>query len=274
MEKVTLTEEKATLLIPLFSKALESRKADPILLDRKAIEIVDQVDYDFTGLHVPAKSRVTVLMRAKQLDAWTREYLAQPRETTPLVLHLGCGLDSRVVRVNADTGDGSVDWYDVDYPDVIDLRRVFYPESGSYHMRGSSVTDHQWMDGIGGGRPAMIVAEGLLMYLKEPDIRALVLALRERFPGSQLAFDAFSAYAASRMARHPSIRHTGAAITWGIDDPKELERWSPGIRLAEEWFFTDSPDRRKLGFGFRLMFSMTGALRSARHAHRLLRYQL
>ena len=266
-DKITLTEEKETLLVTLYGKAVESRRPHPILPDPKAEEIVSRINYDFSRLRVPLQSRLTVAMRAKRFDEYVRAFLA--RHQPGLVLNLGCGLDSRVVRVGA-----SAPWYDLDYPDVIALRRQFYPVVPPYHLLGSSVTDLGWIDQVAEPGPAIILAEGLLMYIPLEQVRALVLRLRERFPGSELAFDVFSAYAASRLSRHPSIRKTGAVIHWGLDDPRALEAWAPGLRLLEEWPFTASPDRPKLPFYPRLMFAVMGALPAAQKAHRVLHYQL
>jgi O-methyltransferase involved in polyketide biosynthesis len=267
--KVPLTEEKETLFIPLYSRAVESRRPDPILVDRKAEAILAQMDYDFSRLRTPTQTRITVTMRAKKLDACVREFSAE--HDPAVVLHLGCGLDSRIVRAG---GLRPVPWYDLDYSDVIELRRKFYDETATYHMIGSSVTDFVWMDAVAERGPAIIIAEGLLMYLEETQVKALLWKLQERFPGSEIAFDAFSALTARRIKRHPSLRKTGAVIHWGIDDPHEIEGWGSGIRLIEEWPFTASEDIPKLRSGERLMFRVMGAFRAAQRAHRILRYQL
>jgi O-methyltransferase involved in polyketide biosynthesis len=267
-DKITLTEEKETLFVPLYSKALESRRPNPILIDKTAESILARVDYDFTKLRVPAQSRITLAMRAKKLDDYVHNYLNHHPHA--LVLHLGCGLDSRINRL----GRPPVPWYDLDYPDVIELRRHFYQETDTYHLLPSSVTDHTWMDAIPQSGPAIIIAEGLLMYLRPDEVKSLIHTLQHRFPGSQLAFDAFSTYTVSRINRHPSIRHTQAQIHWGLDDPTEIEAWGPDIRLLEEYFFTQSPDIPKLSLPFRLIFKLTARIPTARQAHRILHYQL
>lgn len=264
---ISITQEKETLFVPLYSKAFESQRRDPILRDSKAQEILARVDYDFSKLKVPIQSRITLAMRAKKLDQCVSDFLQQhPRA---LVLHLGCGLDSRVTRVEYPQAR----WYDLDYPDVIELRRSFYKEDDGYHMLGSSVTDYTWMDAIEGAGPAIIIAEGLLMYLHEAQVKELLTRLQQRFPNSEIAFDAFSTLTVSRIARHPSVRSTGAQIHWGIDDPKQIESWAPGVQLIEEWPFSASPDINKLGIGARMMFRMVGLFRAARQAHRILRYR-
>jgi O-methyltransferase involved in polyketide biosynthesis len=264
-EKITLSKEQETLLIPLYAKAQDN----PILDDRKAREILNAVDYDFRELMVPEKTVVTLRIRAKQLDAYARQFLAAHPDA--IVLHLGCGLDSRCERVDAPQAL----WFDLDLPEVIALRRRFYPETAGYRMIASSVTDLVWMEQVPAeGRPVFVIAEGLLMYLEPADVRALVVCLHERFPGCELVFDAFSELTARRIQAHPSLQKTGATIRWGIDDAHEIEGWAEGIRLKEEWFFSQSPDIGKLGWYYRLMFRLTASIRAAQTAQRLLYFSL
>jgi O-methyltransferase involved in polyketide biosynthesis len=264
-EKIVLTKEQETLLIPLYAKAQQN----PVLCDEKARQILDGAQYDFQTLKVPEKTAVTLRMRAKQLDEYTRAFLADHLQA--LIIHLGCGLDSRCLRVQ----HPQAMWVDLDMPDVIALRRKFYPETAGYRMIASSVTDLSWIDGISAnGRPVLIVAEGLLMYLHASDVRALFCRLHERFPGCHLVFDAFSQMTVSRIKDHPSIKKTGASIHWGTDDAREIETWAEGIRLKEEWFFSQSPDIDKLGWLYRVMFRLTSGIKAAQKAHRLLYFSL
>jgi O-methyltransferase involved in polyketide biosynthesis len=267
--KVELEAERETLLIPLLSKAAGRNARVPILDDPKAAEILAALDYDFAALRVPAGTAVTLCVRAKQLDAQVEQLCARSAETT--VLHLGCGLDDRAGRV----GRVGTDWYDLDLPEVIALRRRFYEESAGYHMIASSVTELAWLDQIPASRrPTVIVAEGLFMYLDEDQVKALVRALRERFPGGVLAFDAYSTLTVRKVKNHPSIKRTGAKVRWGVDDPRELEAWAPGLSLLQEWCFSESPDVGRWGPWFWVMFKLAGLFSVARRAHRILIYQL
>jgi O-methyltransferase involved in polyketide biosynthesis len=268
-EKILLTKEQETLLIPLYSKAQDN----PILKDEKARQILEQVDYDFGGLKVPQKTVVTLSMRARQLDVYTQEFI--DRHPNALVLHLGCGLDSRCQRV---TRRESL-WFDLDLPDVIALRSKFYPESDTYHMIASSVTDLTWLGRVSPtDRPVFVVAEGLLMYLRESEVRDLILCLHQTFPGCSLVFDAFSKMTVARVESHPSLRKTGASVQWGIDDPHEIESWaessSGGIQLQEEWFFSRSADIERLSWFYRFMFRLTATFPNVQRAQRLLYYTL
>jgi O-methyltransferase involved in polyketide biosynthesis len=265
---IRLTAERETLLVPLLSKAVEVAKGHAILHDPKAADILGRLDYDFARLHVPKQSLLTLAIRAKKLDSCVEGYIRNNRN--PLIIHLGCGLDSRVLRVSHDRGQ----WYDLDYPDVIELRRMFFEGIERYRMIGSSVTDDDWVGQIKESGPACIIAEGLMMYLREEDARKLVGRVHARFPGSEMAFDVYSEVTARRVKNHPSIRKTGAEVHWGIDDSAAIETWGAGIRLLEEWCFTQSEDIKQLGLGNRMLFGLAGLFPAARKAHRILRIRL
>jgi O-methyltransferase involved in polyketide biosynthesis len=268
-EKILLSEEQETLLIPLYSKAVESQKPDPIFVDEKAQDILKQIEYDFARLKIPRKTAITLCIRASKLDAYTRAFLADHPQS--VVIHLGCGLDSRCLRAKHENAE----WYDLDFPPVIDLRRKFYEETPIYHLIPSSVTDLRWTDAISPqGRSVLVIAEGLLMYLKEADVKALFLKLKDAFPGCDLACDVYSVLTAQRAKGHPSLKKTGAVIQWGIDDARGIEQWASGIRLKEEWYFTQAEAIRKLGAGYRFAFRLAGLFKAANKAHRIVYFSL
>ncbi len=262
--KITLTPEQETLLIVLYAKA---QPGNPLFFDPKAQEILGRVDYDFSKLRVPYKTVVLVCQRAKKLDAVARAFMAE--HPNGVVVHLGCGLDSRFWRVD----NGQVEWYDLDMPPVIDLRRKFYPDQDRYHLIASSVTDLDWVNAVTAkDQPVLIVAEGLLMYLSESDVKRLVLRLRGVFPGCRLIADVFSRMTARSATKHPSLQQTGANLGWGVDDPHEVENWAPGIHLLEEWYFTQDPDLNRLNLGYRLAYKLAGSFNMVRRAHRIVYY--
>jgi len=269
MKQIKLTEEKETLLIPLYSKAAETKKDNPIIYDKKAVEIINRIEYDQAALKIPTKTHITICMRAKQFDNYVHGFLL--REPKSIVLNLGCGLDSRFDRVD----NGMVEWYDLDFPDVIQLRSSFYAETNRYHLISSSVTDYNWVDQIGHkDLPIIVLAEGLFMYLKEKEIKDLIQKLRIAYPEFYLIFDCFSILTAKNINRHPSIKKTGAHIYWGIDKAKDIENWGKGIQLKEEWYFSQSEEIKKLNGGYRLIFKIAGLFPIANTAHRILVFEL
>jgi O-methyltransferase involved in polyketide biosynthesis len=264
--KITLTPEQETLLITLYARA---QPGNPLFYDPQAQEILQRVDYDFKRLQVPNKTVILVCQRARKLDALALDFLIEHPQG--VVLHLGCGLDNRFWRVD----NGAVTWYDLDMAPVIDLRRQFYPSHERYHTIAAPVTELDWMAQVAPtSQPALVIAEGLLMYLDEAQVKALLRSLQEAFPGCRLAADVFSRLTARSASKHPSLHHTGASLGWGVDDPAEIETWAPGIHLLEEWYFSRDPELARLSFGYRLAYKLADAFEMVRRAHRIVYYQL
>lgn len=266
---ITLEKEKETLLIPLYGKASESKKSSPILFDQKAIEIVEKIDYDFKSLKIPNKTNEMMCLRAKLFDNFTTTFLTGKNEA--LVIHLGCGLDSRFNRIN----NKLVDWYDVDFEEVIDIRQKFYPESEKYHLIASSVTQSEWVEKIPvGTENNLVIAEGLLMYLKEDEIKQLVNLIKKRIGNFTLIFDTLSVFTAKKIGNHPSIKKTGAKIYWGIDHPEELLNWDKDIKFIRDIPFTSNEEIHKMNKTTQFIYKIANIFPMARNAQRILIYTI
>ncbi|MCF8395676.1 MAG: class I SAM-dependent methyltransferase [Melioribacteraceae bacterium] len=264
---ITLEKEKETLLIPLYGKAMESRKKRPVLTDNKAVEIVSKIDFDFSSLKIPGKTNTMMCLRAKLFDNFVKDYLNTYQEST--ALHLGCGLDSRYDRIN----NPNVDWHDLDYKEVIEIREKFFPETEKYHLIPSSVTDLKWLEKVPvTKKPYIVIAEGLFMYLREEEIKTLLMALKNKIGQYTLIFDAYSVLTSKRVKNHPSVKKTGAEIHWGLDDPKRLCYWDSGIKLEKQIYFTSNEEIEKLGFATRIAYKTAHLFPMARNAHRILVY--
>ena len=136
------------------------------------------------------------------------------------MLHLGCGLDSRAFRLDVPE---SVQWSDLDFPDVIELRRGLYPERAGYQLLASSVTDPDWLQEIPVDRPTLVVAEGVLPYLTEAEVRQLLVRLIDRLPGGELIFDGVAGPTA----------HMTKLFQWRLGEPYEIERWNPRLTVLD-----------------------------------------
>lgn len=209
-----MKNESLTLFIPLYGKALMSREG--IFPDATAERIVDTVDYDFSRVDQSRKLAIYMAMRAAHYDRMAEEYAA--RHPEGIVIQLGCGLDSRVNRVQA-----ALPWYDLDFPEVISLRRAYYPETERYHLISAPAVPADWLNSIPRSGHALILAEGLSMYLSEGDKRALVAAFRAHFDRAEFVFDAYSPLAARLSKWKNPINAVDAKIDFAMDDPALLE---------------------------------------------------
>lgn len=238
-----LTGVAETLMITLYARATETKRSEPILSDRKAVEIADQVDYDFSKYEKGWSSQLGCVIRARAYDQIVQNFL----ETYPsaVIINLGAGLCTRFFRVD----NGEVHWYDVDFPEVIALRRKFFEESDRRHFIAKSLLDFTWMDSIHRqpNQPMLVIYEGVAMYLSEADNRALLQQIEARFSPVEVLFDVLSRKSAKTTQQHDTVSKTNAEFKWGIDQSNELESWSPAIRLKQEVFylsqFLDYPQR-------------------------------
>lgn len=270
-EKVDFTGIQSTMLVTLYLRAVESRSKNSILGDNIAAEIVDRIDYDFAG-QVPRGgrgNRFMVALRAKRLDQWADAFLRRHPEA--VVLNLGCGLDSRAFRLDVPEG---VRWFDVDLPDVIGVRRRLYAEPDGYHMVGSSVTDPGWLDEIPAEGPALVIAEGLLMYLSGNDIEQLLHRIAARVGTGELLFDGFAPGVVRSTQRMSKLlaRKGYPAYSTAFRDGREVEEWNAQFSYVEDTplvsMFAAVPVR-----GYRLALRMMNAFPATRNFYRVFRFE-
>ena len=140
-----------------------------------------------------------------------------------------------------------MEWYDLDLPDVIELRRkVFGDEGGRYHLLACSVLEDAWMEAVKmhAPRPILFLAEAVFIFFTEAQVRSLVLALRDRFPGAELVFDGWRPFEIWLGNRYLSPSKFAGLMQWGFWSGREIERWGAGIRLLDAWGFFDQPEPR------------------------------
>jgi methyltransferase (TIGR00027 family) len=231
-----LNEVSRTLLIPLYFRALESQRPDALLRDPKAVELVGRLAVDFSDVQKLKDEQVNYLLRMREFDRQAHAFLAE--HPAGVLVDLGCGLDTRFERID----NGQVTWYGIDLPEVIELRKELLAETPRSHFVGCSVLDFSWMDALAAqaGTPILFLAEGLLVYLAESDVRRLVRALAGRFPGSELVCDVYAPLVIRYHPRSPAV----AQPRWGLKDDRAVEAWAPGICLLSRWYYFDQPEPR------------------------------
>jgi O-Methyltransferase involved in polyketide biosynthesis len=260
--KIQLKNEMETLIIPLYGKAMMSEMG--IFKDSYAEACIDKIDYDYAKLKIRNKTQIMLAMRAAIIDDFTEDFISKIPNC--LVLHLGCGLDARFMRLGHPLGM----YYDLDFPKVIDIKKQLYRETENYKYIASSVTDLKWIESIKVAKnEVLVIAEGLFMYLSENEIKALFDALKSKFESYTVIFDAFSKLTAKSSKNHPSLKKTGAIVKWGVDVPQEIEGYTKGAKHLETLYFTDKNVIEMLPKNYRIMFKLAGLFKSAREAHRV-----
>lgn len=249
-----------TLYIPLYGKALVSRKGI-ILSDPHAEQIWAASGFKLKGKSASKWLAYYMGMRAAVFDGWVRTQMEANPEV--VVLHLGCGLDSRCQRV----GTKGHLWFDVDLPDVIAERRRYYAESADYRMIGADVTEEGWLEAIPCGN-AIVVMEGLTMYLMPEELKALMARIAGHFDRAAVLLDCYTTFAARASKYKNPINDVGVTKVYGMDDPNAL----PGF--VREHDMTPAELIAELKGLERAIFRRVFAGKMAKKIYRLYEYRL
>ena len=244
-----------TLLIPLYTRALESQRPDGLIRDEKAVELVKGMDLDFSRFKLQGHDEAAIILRTRQFDSKAREFLT--RNPDAVVVHFGCGLDTRFERLD----DGRVEWFDLDLPEVIDLRReLIGGEGGRYHLVSGSAFEDAWLEAVRpfGGRAFLFMAEGVFPYFEEAQIKALFLKLRDRFPGAEIVCDAHTPFVLLTDNLQLVLSGVKARLRWGLKHGRDVETWGEGITMLDEWFYFDDPEPRMASFRWMSHFPLLG----------------
>jgi len=252
------------LYIPLYGKAFVSSRG-LLLEDKKAEEIWKAEGFPLKG---KAKSKwlaYNMGMRSAVFDRWTETQMQ--RCPDGVVLHVGCGMDSRFLRV----GTTGCQWYDVDFPEVIEERKRYFEEAEDYHMIGSDIREDAWLSPIPAGKTAIIVMEGVSMYLKPEELKTVLKRWKTHFGEVRILMDSYTVFAAKATKYKNPINEVGVTTVYGFDDPMELTK-DTGITFVQEHSLTPEKliaqlPQKEQGF-FRTMF----AGKMAKKIYRLYEY--
>ena len=253
-----------TLYIPLYGKALVSGRGI-ILRDEMAERIWAQEGFPLKG---KAKSKWLAYymgMRASVMDNWLESRLND--HPNGLVLHLGCGLDSRCLRVKAPRRL----WIDADLPAVAEVRRQYYEESEQYRILSADVTDPAWLEQLPQAERAFVVLEGISMYLPMEKLQALLGALQERFPQVDCIVDVYTDFAVKISVWKNPIKSVGASACTGVDRPKLLEHGK--LRFAGQLSMTPEEKIAELPKGEQLLFRRLYAGKMAEKIYHIYTYR-
>lgn len=229
-EKTKLSGVPETMLQTIYARAKESRGRGAIR-DKKAEEIIDRLDYDFSLADRDAAMHSGVIARTIVLDRLTGAWLAQ--NPGAVVVNIACGLDTRCYRMQ-----GYSHWYNLDLPETIAVRKKLLPEDGAISQIAMSA-----MDGWGGeiaerGAPALVIIEGLTMYLTEAEVKRIFAVISSRFSAAAIFVEVMNPAVAKRY-KEKSIEGSHAKFTWGVKDGKTLAALLPEFRFAGEHSLTE-----------------------------------
>jgi len=235
--KINLGAVQETLILPLWARAREMEKNNPIVFDTYARDIVAKIDYDFSTIEAGqvADHQVVYPIRDYNFDNIVKTFLAQ--NSSALVVNIGAGLDTTFQRVD----NGNVLWINIDMPDVVALRNRLIPDSEREMTIAKSVFDFTWMDDITNqkkDRSIFLMAAGVLCYFEAQEVEKLFRKLAEAYPSAHFIFDSypwFTAWGINWRVMKDSGMDSSARIKWHLKRASRLRRWVNTIRIIEEY---------------------------------------
>ncbi len=254
-----------TLYIPLYGKALVSKKGI-ILSDKMAEEIWASENFPLKGKSKSKWLAYYMGMRSAVFDKWTVEKINK----TPncLVLHLGCGLDSRIHRV----GVSHTHWYDVDFQSVIDERKKHYKETENYRMISADLKDSAFIDKLPVAAHAVVILEGVSMYLSNGELQHLLTKLNQRFEHLFVLVDCYTPFAAKMSKVRNPINDVGVSTVFGVESPQILEE-STNLKFVKEHEITPQYLINELQGFERFIFKHVYAGSLAKKLYKLYEYE-
>lgn len=247
---IKLSGVSETLLISLYARYLEHRRADAIIRDEKAAELVEKLDYDFSQFGDLGMVQVATAVRTEILDRGARAFLE--RHPSAVVVNLGAGLCTRFFRLD----NGQVSWFELDLPQVKTVWDEFFEETERHKFLARSFLDFAWFDDLAEykGADFLFILEGISMYLREDEMKRLLRGMSEAFPGAEVLVEVLGTFFARGGKAFTPVSRTTADFRWGTNDLKELESWGPAIKLLDVWYYTDF-HRERWGL-FRLLTNL------------------
>ena len=228
-EFIAKNKVSETLLIPLYARAREQQQVPPLLIDKCAAQLVQRIDYDFQKFELAPMSMTGVVIRAAYFDAIVRLFIEQHSE--PVVVHLGCGLDTRRQRLGKQAEKAQ--FYHIDIPEVIAFRKSLLTPETNETLVSACMFSTEWMDALVKKTPKatfIFIIEGVLMYFSYTENKQLFENIAAHFSGAEIHFDVISAWLSQHTYLHDAVRFTQAEFKFGVDNDKLFERWHPRLQ--------------------------------------------
>ena len=167
-----------------------------------------------------------------------------------VIVSVGAGLDTRFSRID----NGKITWYNLDLPEVIEKRKVFFEENPRVRNIPKSALDSSWTEDVEiNGKELLIISEGVLMYFDENEVKNFLNILTDRFDKFTLYLDLLSKKLVNQARRHDTLKTMkNAEFKWGVKDGSEVVKLNPKIKQTGLINFTD--ELKHLFHGFRKLF--------------------
>jgi O-methyltransferase involved in polyketide biosynthesis len=126
-------------------------------------------------------------------------------------------------------------FYELDLPDVIELRKNFYEDSDRHVSIASSFLDtDKWFEQIEVKDGLLFLAGGVLYYFEEEQIKEFFIKAADYFKECDFYVDSLSPMG-MKIAKKQVLKKGGMGMSmdggWGLKPVKALEQWDKRFRV-------------------------------------------
>lgn len=231
-----------TMLITVWARAVETQRELGLLHDPVAVDVIEQIDYDFSVFENAKMSQAGCCIRGRQIDEMTLNFIKKYPDA--VVIQLGAGLDTRYQRLGC---PDITHWYDLDLDEAIAIRQSLCPSHPKNTLLALSLFDEAWIDVVQAhDKPVLIILEGVLMYFDEDQVKSFFVMLCRHFTTTTVLFDMLAYMIKGNAKHHDSLKKTQnkAEFKWSLIHSKKMEQWHPKIHVVEEQYMSDYAGKR------------------------------
>lgn len=226
--KVKLNGTAETMLQSFYARAKYSKNKGHKFYDAKAVELVEKIDYDFSLAESDSTMSDGVIARTLVFDELVKRFIYENPGCT--VVNIACGLDTRFYRMN----NGNLKWFNLDLPEIIEIRNEIFNEAGRVVNVGCSVLDPEWVKNINVSGKVLFVVEGLSMYLTRNENAKMLEIIRKNFSGATIMLECLAKRWVNREKIEKSIQNTGAKFIFGADCFEDIADIACGFRKIKD----------------------------------------
>lgn len=258
MEKISAEGVPEVMLQALRGREKESKREGHFLYDEKAVQIVEALDYDFSGMDEYAVMGRGPLAKAILLDEMVKDYIE--RNPDAVIVDVACGIDTRFYRVD----NGRIHWYNMDLPETIEARNRLLGSHERVRDICKSVLDESWAEEVEAAGALLFLIEGFTMYANKQDVQKIFKIIRTNFRQADVLVEIMS----PKVVKKASDAAGKKKYTWGVKSGKKLQSYITGFRAEKDVSLFEQLVKMYPGYrfyrfipGFRNMSNKIAALR-------------
>ena len=228
-----------TALITLAIRASETARPNPRIRDEKAKEIIDALGVDVSK-YDPFLSHEGVVARTILFRDTLRDLLQQHPDA--VCINLGCGFDDKFSQVD----NGTLQWFDVDLPDQIAVRRKVFQDRDRCVMLDGDALDGAWTKALPQADRYIVVLEGVLEYFSKEQVKTCLNMLCDCLPRGFLLAELHSPFLEKHSKHHDAVKHTNASFGWGTKSGEEYLALEPRMTLLSERSYNEEMKKHSI----------------------------